>query len=270
MLGQNLEMQEKKAELSALKEALLLASKHYEDLNKECVVLYHRYNLVFGDCFYRRYQLLFECERLRRQIELYQYYLNREEKINRQEAEQTLKKEVQEYEKKLQKILEEYQNAQEFAQLPLLSSADVKEIKRIYLKIAKAVHPDLNPHFAEAEKDLWLKTLNAYKNNDLHCLQECEFIFDYYLKPAVTEITELEAINEQIASFRRKIEEYQDRINLLCNTFPYNQKELLNNAALISEKINEVDQDIELFQERLEILEQRLREIDPDYHKELC
>ncbi|NLD26459.1 MAG: hypothetical protein GX661_03775, partial [Acholeplasmataceae bacterium] len=251
MIGSNLEILEKQAELATLKEVLLLISKQHEDLNKECVVIYHQYNFVFGECFYQRYQLYYECERLRRQIELYQYYLNREEKVNRQEVEQILLKEFLEYEQKLSKIFSEYQAAVEYNQSPFLSAEDIKEIKRIYIKIAKAIHPDLNPDFDEAKKDLWLKTLNAYKDNNLPVLQECEFLFDNYVHHEIEEETELDALSEKIASFRKKIEDYQDRINLICNTFPYNQKELLENKVLIAEKINEVEQDIELFRERL-------------------
>lgn len=269
MVGVNLFISEKEKELENLKEKYLMLYKKHEDLCKENFVIYNRYNLVFGEKYYERYLLFLECERLRRKIELYQFYLNREEKIDKVLVESMLNAEFLEYEKKLALILEEYQLAQEFDKLPVLSAAEIREIKRIYLKIVKKIHPDLNPNF-KSQKDLWEKTLRAYKLNDLKTLQECEFILDNCLFEVKNEKPEVAKLDEEISKFNQKITEIKEKNIDLVNSFPYNQKRLLSNYHLIQEKLEEITADIELFRESLVLLENRIREIDPTYEKEIC
>jgi hypothetical protein len=270
MIGENLLVKEREEELNNLKEMFLIVYKEHEDLSKECVVLYNRYNLVFGKIFYDRYLLYTEILRFKRKIELYQSYLNREEEIDKNLVEVILNSELKEYEEKLAKILEEYRLAEEFNRLPLLSKNEIYEVKRIYLKIAKRIHPDIDPNFNEIKKDLWQKTLNAYKLNDLETLRECEYILDNFLHLEESKENELDNLDQEIEKLKSKIEKLQNRNNYIVNTFPYDQKELLNNSTLIDEKLLEVKADIELFRENLGNLEKRLKEIDPDYEKEIC
>jgi len=268
VVGFNLNILEKERELKNLKEKYLMLFKKHEDLSKEKFVIYNRYNLVFGEKYYERYLLYFECERLRRKIELYQVYLNREEKIDKILVESLLNAEFLEYEEKLALILEEYRLAQDFDKLPALSVKDVREIKRIYLKIVKKIHPDLNPNFQNYQ-DLWERTLRAYKMNDLKTLQECEFILDNFIFEEKYKEPQIE-LDAEIAKFQQKITEIKEKNIDLINSFPYNQKHLLNNPELIQEKLEEIAIDIELFRENHAILENRIREIDPTYEKEIC
>ncbi len=270
MLGDNFLILQKQAELSKFKESFLSIYKEYEDLQKDSYAIYHSYNLVFGESYHRRYLLYCECERTRRRIELCQYYLNRQEKIDHQEILKVLDNEFKEYEKKLQRIYEEYQAAQAYDQLPRLTNEEISEIKRIYIKIAKAIHPDLNLEYDKNHQELWFKTLSAYKNNDLETLKLCEFLLDYQIKVEEKQESNLDILQNQIESYQQRIEEYQDKSNYIINTFPYNQKDLLNNETLVKEKLQEVEKDIVLFETRLNKLKEQLRKIDPTYEKEIC
>lgn len=77
-------------------------------------------------------------------------------------------------------------------------------------------------------------------------------------------------MDAEIAKFQQKITEIKEKNIDLINSFPYNQKHLLNNPELIQEKLEEIAIDIELFRENHAILENRIREIDPTYEKEIC
>ena len=59
-----------------------------------------------------------------------------------------------------------------------------KEIKNIYYKIAKLIHPDTNPSLAKDEniKSLWNRTIIAYNCNDLKEIEELEVLVNQYLE----------------------------------------------------------------------------------------
>lgn len=267
MIGENFVFREKQNELSRLKEEFLALFKRQEDIFKENFVIYNRYNLLFGEKYFERYLLFCEGERLRRKIELYQSYINRGEEIDKGFVEAVLNAEFREYEERLEKILEEYRAAQEFEKLPLLTKEEAREVKRIYLKIAKRIHPDLNSDFNEEMKELWLKTLNAYKLNDLETLQECEVLLDSFILPSPP--VAFEKLDAEIENFKKKIRKLQRKNRKLEKSFPYNQKELLTDSEWVNDKLEDLDRDIELLKKSLEFLKERLQEIDPTYEKEI-
>lgn len=267
MVGDNLLLKEKQAELTRLKEEFLDLFKKHEDLCKENFVIYNRYNLTFGQKFYERYLLYCENERLRRKIEMYQAYLNRGERIDKGFVETMLDAELRENELRLETLLQEYQNAQEFEKLPVLSPEEDDEIDRIYLKIAKRIHPALHPDFAETQKDLWLKATNAYGSNDLEALQACEVIVDGLGEEAPPEDDKMDA---EIENIKKKNEELKNQNLAIIRSFPYNQKELLSDSEWVQDKLDEIENDIKLFRESMEFLKGKLKEIDPTYEKEIC
>lgn len=262
-VGINHRYQEKLKHFETLKQRFLRLYKENEDLLKENVVIYNQYNFVFGKYYYRRYELYCLCERLKRKLELCQAYLNKEEAIDENKVEIILDQEFEEYLKKLQLILDEYNNAVKFNKLPNLSDSEIKEIKRIYIKIAKAIHPDVNLNPTEDDRELWQKTLNAYKSNHLKTLEECEFYLDNYRSIPNQEITSMDVIEQEIKKYQEKIAAYQSKNDYLMNSFPYDQKELLQNEMMVQEKLKEVQDDIILFTERLNHLETMLKEILP-------
>jgi hypothetical protein len=261
------EYREKQDHLQNLKVQFLDLYREYVDLGKENVVIYHQYNYLFGKVYHRRYELYCLCERSRRKIEMYQAALNRQEMINEEAAEQKLDEEFIEYIQKLNIIAEEYQNAVRFHELPNLQIADIQEIRRIYQKIAKKVHPDVHPESSEAAKDLWQKTLRSYKENDLEELQECELLLENL--PEIPK-EENRMPDDDITHCEKEIDDLHHKINYLISSFPYNQKELVQNKTAAEERLYEVEKDIIFFSENLKKLEARLAELNPVYEKNLC
>jgi len=269
VVGNNLNLQEKLAELARLREEFLQLFNKYEDISKENFALFNRYNLLFGEKYYERYLLFCEAERLRRKIELYQFFINRGEEIDKGYVETVLDAEFRELEERLEVLLEENQAAREFEKLPFLTQEETRDLERIYLKIAERIHPDLTPDFDERKKELWIKTLNAYKLNDLETLKECEAQLDKCLEGKPRR-PDYEKLDEEIEAFKAKNSLLRERNRKLMQSFPYNHKNLLDDPEWIKDKLKELDRDIELFRRSLELLRERLQEIDPSYEKEIC
>jgi len=266
----NKEFKDKQEKLSKLKESFLDIYKIYEDLQKECVVLYNQYYFVFGEIFYKRYELYCLCERAKRKLELYYTSINRQESIDTEKVEKILDKEFVEYEEKLNNILREYNVALKFSELPRLSEEQSKELKRMYLKIAKKIHPDTVKEFTAEMKSLWIKTLEAYKHNNLEYLSECEFLLDNFQDIPAYSPSDYDILEKEIIKYQNKIKKYKNKNKIITSSFPYDKKETLENKELIDEKIEEVESDIVFFKDRLNKMELRIIELNPEYVNIIC
>ena len=59
-----------------------------------------------------------------------------------------------------------------------LSEENAKELKNIYRKLIKKLHPDLNKENAIKNKNLLLQVTQAYENGDLETLRNLELLTD--------------------------------------------------------------------------------------------
>ena len=57
------------------------------------------------------------------------------------------------------------------SQAEVLSDEDNKELKKLYRKIVKALHPDINPDVSQAQVQLFDNAVSAYKSGDLGTLR---------------------------------------------------------------------------------------------------
>ena len=46
----------------------------------------------------------------------------------------------------------------------------MRELKKLYHRIVKALHPDLNPNLTQAQLNLFNNAVNAYESGDLNTL----------------------------------------------------------------------------------------------------
>ena len=78
--------------------------------------------------------------------------INHQEKIDEEEIEKQLDREYKEYMDKLKIMAEDIRTAKEISNLRDLSIEESKELKRLYMEIAKELHPDLNSNITEKKK----------------------------------------------------------------------------------------------------------------------
>jgi hypothetical protein len=133
----------------------------------------------------------------------------------------------------------------------LISTEDSQKLKEVFRVLCKRLHPDLNPHQTEQEKDLFVKMKAAY---DLYNLKELQKILLYLDESRIEQLSvipEIEKI-ERIHSLKISIELLKDKIDCLKTSFPFNMKELIFDKEYISKKQVEIKNQIKSFEDEIE------------------
>lgn len=103
----------------------------------------------------------------------YQMALNRGNTIEQEKVDEFIAREMQEYQKQLQDMIDENKAARKMKEIP---SEKFLKIKKIYRRLAKQLHPDINPKTNENKKLLELRNMVvvAYNCNSLEDIAENE------------------------------------------------------------------------------------------------
>lgn len=160
-----------------------------------CKNIETEYMLNLGSIEYRAYEAQCLSLRLKRKIELIQAKKNRQEKVIISAIEETLDTEFAEYQKRLDEQINKMNDALKRSKAEVLTDEENKELKKLYRKIVKALHPDINPDVSETQVNLFDNAVQAYKNGDLNTLRIiCEMVGNSPLpeqhKDALTQLNE--------------------------------------------------------------------------------
>ena len=186
-----------------------------------CKNIETEYMLKLGSIEYKAYETQCAALRLKRKIELIQAKKNRLEKVIISAIEEMLDNEFAEYQKQLDEQIDKMNDALKRSKAEVLSDEDNKELKKLYRKIVKALHPDINPDVSEAQVQLFDNAVSAYKSGDLGTLRIIgEMVGNNPLpeqhKDAMTQLVEeRERLEGLLKSIRESIEniksEYERR-----------------------------------------------------------
>jgi uncharacterized protein YukE len=163
--------------------------------------------------------------RARRKLTLAQKALNAGEKVNERAIEGQLDQEFAAWQQRLAAAMEHYQMMlDERNSRQALSETDSKELGKLYRKIVKRLHPDINPKTGEQEQRLFLAAQIAYHNGDLTALRAIAVTVDG-LGEAMKSYPEaadlLEFLEVELSLQRTTSEVLADRLDKLKQEFPY-------------------------------------------------
>ncbi len=208
-------------------EELLLRRDH---LRKEAYLLQMEYIRVFGDLITDVFKKKIDCICKKKTISFCQAALNRGNTVDRDAMQAWIDSEMKEYNEQLARMIQENEAAHGGRDI---SKGELAKIKHLYHKLAKLLHPDINPQTEDIPelKRLWQMIVVSYKTNSLKDLQEAEILVKRALE--ANDITELEI---EIPNIREKIEELQEEIYRILETEPYQYKYLLADANAVREK----------------------------------
>ena len=153
-------------------EALLLRR---DEVRKDAFRYDRAYVREFGELILKLFEKKLECIRKKKTIEYCQMYANRGESVDQAKLQQYLRKEMEEYNRQLKDMIKDHEAAKSVG---TVTEVELLKIKKIYHRVVKRIHPDINPAVLEDEEmsALWQRLVIAYNCNDLKEMEETEVL----------------------------------------------------------------------------------------------
>lgn len=243
---------ENREELFTRYEELLLKK---EQLLKDAESYRIDYIKEFGELTADVFKAKIECIRIKKNIAFCQKALNLGKKISTEDMESTVEKEMLVYNAELQSILRENKLAKESV---YSDHFDVTLAKKIYRRLAKKLHPDINKKTEKDERltELWNSIMIAYHMNDVERLEELEVL----VNKAMKDLGE-DAIDIDYADLEDRIKALEIKIGLLISDKPYIYGELLNDKEKVKAKKEEMQKELDEYKEYALQLEEKLADL---------
>lgn len=225
-----------------------------------CKNIETEYMLKLGSIEYKAYEAQCAALRLKRKIELIQAKKNRQEKVIISAIEETLDTEFAEYQKQLDEQINKMNDALKRSKAEVLSDEDNKKLKKLYRKIVKALHPDINPDVSETQVNLFDNAVQAYKNGDLNTLRIIgEMVGNSPLpeqhKDALTQL------NEEKERLQNLLKAIRDSIEQIKSEYPYTMKEIIENEEQTEQKKKELENILSQYNELISIYKAKIEEM---------
>lgn len=201
-----------------------------DNLKKEAFIMQRNYVAEFGDLILQVFEKKLECIRKKKTIKFAQAAVNHGKSVDRDGLQAYLDKEMAAFQEQLDAMVLDTKSAKERENI---SEYDLLKIKRIYHKLVKLIHPDINPLTEENEtiSDLWRRIQIAYNCNNLKDIEELELMVTTALDKMGIGVMEIE-----IPDIEEKIAEIEAEIVRIQETDPYMYKYLLEDPKAVAEK----------------------------------
>lgn len=227
---------------------------HHDDLLlQQSPTLEAKYLQVLGQLERDIYEQFIKAASLKRTISLAQAYLNRGIPINQKEITETLKREFHDYQDQLKRMTDNLDVAKKWLGSTILSVEETKHFKKLYIGLAKKLHPDLHPNQTGYEQALWLQAAEAYHCGDIQKLESLTLILEGR-EDLLTDETKADAI-EKLKQKNKKLESqisaYQRKINVILQSFPFTMQELLKDEAALEARKDELRQQLAAYQQQV-------------------
>ncbi len=243
---------ETRDELFTRYEELLLKK---EQLYKDGESYRIAYSRVFGELTANVFKAKIECIRLKKNIAFCQKALNRGWKITANEMEEAVELEMKVYNAELQKILSDNKRAE---QSTCSDQLDVTLGKKIFRRLAKKLHPDINKM---TEKDpglasIWYSVMIAYHMNDVERLEGLEVLANKVMRDKGERTIDID-----YDDLEDRIKALETKIGLLISDKPYTYGEFLADKAQIDAKKAEMEKELKEYEDYALQLEEVLADL---------
>ncbi len=238
-----------KASYAKYEELLLQKSA----LEKEALIWEQNYVRVFGELIIEIFNEKIECIKKKRAISFCQAAINRGHAVTEEKIEKCVEEESRRYQKTLDSMIEEHKATKAAG---CVTELELLTIKKIYHKLVKLIHPDLNPNFADNEElqELWSQIVVAYNGNDLKSLQELENLVAKALEQSGQNVEKIE-----ILDIEKKIADVEEEIKTIKETDPYQYQFLLLDPNAVAEKKKQLEEELRQYKEHANQLDQILK-----------
>lgn len=225
-----------------------------------CKNIEMEYMMKLGSIEYKAYEAQCVTLRLKRKIELIQTKKNRQEKVIFSEIEEVLDSEFAEYQKQLDEQINKMNEALKRSKAEILTDEESKELKKLYRKIVRALHPDIHHDVSKAQFHLFDNAVQAYKNGDLNTLRIIEEMIGNDSLPqqydeALTQLT------EEKNRLQNLLKVIKDSIEKIKSEYPYTMKEIIEDKGKTEIKKQELESILSQYNELISIYQTKIEEM---------
>lgn len=213
------------------------------------------YNTRIGYLQIEKLQSQLRIKALKRKIELIHSAINQNKKINVTEIELQVASELAEAEYRIIKEVAKMENSKNLLS-HLESPERSSDLRKLYKQFAKQLHPDVNDHLSEEQKNLWHIIKESYENGDLEKLKALQVVYEKELTVINNEIAELseEEITLKTEVLKEGIKDLNEQILQIKSEFPFTIEQQIKDEEWVNAQTLE--------------LKNELTKLD-DYEKEL-
>ena len=203
-------------------------SEEYEELLLRRDQLYREagsymtaYTREFGDLITSNFELKVECIKQKKTISYCRRRMNRGLAIDITRMQAEIDKEMTLYYSQLKEMLEDTDRAKKAGKI---SEYRLSRSKKIYRRLTKLLHPDINKKTEENEKlmELWTRIAEAYQNSDADELEDLEAL----VRRAMEDLGE-DSFELKLDDIEARIGRVEKQINEILTTEPYIYGEIL-------------------------------------------
>lgn len=179
------------------------------------------YTQEFGDMVTANFELKVECIKKKKTINYCRRRMNRGLAIDTARMQAEVEQEMTLYNAQLKEMLEDNDRAKKAG---TLSEYSLNRAKKIYRRLSKLLHPDINKRTSEDEslRELWDKIAEAYQRTDVDALDDLEVL----VRRAMDSLGE-ESFELNLDDLDERIERVENQINEILTTEPYTYGGLL-------------------------------------------
>ncbi len=181
------------------------------------------YTQEFGDMITANFEIRIECIKKKKTISYCRRRMNRGLSIDSARMQEEIDSEMTLYYRQLKEMLDDTDRAKKAG---TISAYRLTCAKRIYRRLTKLLHPDINKRTGENDKlmELWTRIAKAYQMSDVDELEDLEVL----VRNAMEELSD-KGFELNSDDLEKRIERVENQINEIITTEPYIYGELLEN-----------------------------------------